>query len=148
MVSINIVTGMTVATLALCAEVVGQLEALRPALDELAAAMDDAVEQAVRQADELADLFAETRPLYLLYRGATRGAAYCGRLVLEEVARRPAIPLEVGEFRQGPIEVLDGQFGAVLFASGGEMETADLRLARDIRASGGQVMVVSGADIG
>jgi glutamine---fructose-6-phosphate transaminase (isomerizing) len=147
LVSINVVTGMTVACLALCAEVVGQLDALRPDLDKLADAMDDAVAQAVRQAEEITDFFAETRPLYLLYRGARRAAALCGRLVLEEVARRPAVPLEAGEFRQGPNEVVDGHFGAILFAASGEMAALDLRLAQDIRACGGRLLVVGSVDV-
>jgi glucosamine--fructose-6-phosphate aminotransferase (isomerizing) len=147
LVSINVVTGMTVTCLALCAEVVGQLDALRPDLDKLADAMDDAVAQAVREADEITELFAETRPLYLLYRGARQAAALCGRLVLEEVARRPAVPLESGEFRQGPNEVVDGDFGAILFAASGEMAALDLRLAQDIRACGGRVLVVGSAEI-
>lgn len=147
LVSINVVTGMTVTCLALCAEVVGQLDALRPNLDKLADAMDNAVAQAVREADKIADLFAETRPLYLLYRGARRAAALCGRLVLEEVARRPAVPLEAGEFRQGPNEVVDGRFGAILFAASDETAALDLRLAQDIHACGGRVLVVGNADI-
>jgi glucosamine--fructose-6-phosphate aminotransferase (isomerizing) len=147
LVSINVVTGMTVTCLALCAEVVGQLDALRPNLDKLADAMDNAVAQAVREADKIADLFAETRPLYLLYRGARRAAALCGRLVLEEVARRPAVPLEAGEFRQGPNEVVDGQFGAILFAASDETAALDLRLAQDIHACGGRVLMVGNADI-
>jgi glucosamine--fructose-6-phosphate aminotransferase (isomerizing) len=147
LVSINVVTGMTVACLALCAEAVGQLDALRPDLDKLPAAMEDAVAQAVRQANEITDLFAETRPLYLLYRGARQAAALCGRLVLEEVARRPAVPLESGEFRQGPNEVVDGHFGAILFAGSGEMAALDLRLAQDIHACGGRVLVVGSPDL-
>lgn len=143
LVSINVVTGMTVACLALCAEMVGRLDDLRPELERLADAMDVAVAEAVRQAEMLTDLFGETRPVYLLYRGAGRMAALCGRLVLEEVARRPGVPLEAGEFRQGPNEVVDEAFGAVLFAAGGEMATLDRRLAQDIRACGGRVLVVS-----
>jgi glucosamine--fructose-6-phosphate aminotransferase (isomerizing) len=146
LVSINIITGMTVATLALCAEVLGRFDGLRPELDRLVVAMDDAVTEAVARADDIVKLFAAVRPIYLLYRGASVCAADCGRLVLEEVARRPAVPLEAGEFRQGPIEVVDGSFGAVLFLSGGETDGLDLRLAQDIVASGGRVLVVGATD--
>jgi glucosamine--fructose-6-phosphate aminotransferase (isomerizing) len=68
-------------------------------------------------------------------------------LVLEEVARRPAVPLEAGEFRQGPNEVVDGHFGAILFAASGEMAALDLRLAQDIRACGGRLLVVGSVDV-
>jgi glucosamine--fructose-6-phosphate aminotransferase (isomerizing) len=147
LVSINVVTGMTVACLALCAELLGEMETLRPDLDKLTTAMDDAVVQAVKRADEITDFFAGIRPIYLLYRGARRAAALCGRLVLEEVSRRPAVPLEAGEFRQGPNEVIDEHFGALLFAASGEMAPLDLRLAQDIRASGGRVLVVGSAEV-
>ena len=143
LVSINIITGMTVACLALAAELTDQLDAMRPDMDRLVDAMDGAVQRAADRGDEVADLFGATRPLYLLYRGASKLSALCGRLVLEEVARYPATPLEIGEFRQGPIEVVDERFGAILFAAGGEMAAADQELAEDIRSCGGRVLAVS-----
>ncbi len=146
LVSINVVTAMMTTTLILAAEALGQSEMLRPALDRLADALDETVSRASQQADEIANIFEAVRPLYLLYRGASKGSAYCGRLVLEEVARRPAVPIEAGEFRQGPIEVADDYFGAIVFVPEGDLGQLTVALIRNIRSSGGRVMAVSRAE--
>ncbi len=142
LVSINVVTGMMTATLALAAAAVGELDALRHELESLPDRMDEAVGRASAQAGAIKALFAGMRPIYLLYRGAGKGAAYCGRLVLEEVARTPSIAMEAAEFRQGPNEVIDERFAAVLFCGEGKQGELNLSLAGDIRRSGGRVMLV------
>jgi glucosamine--fructose-6-phosphate aminotransferase (isomerizing) len=142
LVSINIVTGMMLATLLLAAEAVGQLVAVRPVLDKLVTAMDEAIALASQQAEAIASLFEPIRPIYLLARGASKGAAFCARLVLEEVSRHPAVYLESSEFRQGPIEVVDDQFGALVFVAEGQPGQLDLSLARDILDTGGRVMAI------
>jgi glucosamine--fructose-6-phosphate aminotransferase (isomerizing) len=146
LVSINIVTGMMLATLLLAAETVGQLAAVRPVVEKLAAAMDDTVARAAQQAEAMTSLFEPIRPVYLLARGASKGAAFCARLVLEEVSRHPAVYLESSEFRQGSIEVVDEQFGAIVFVAEGQAGQLDLSLAQDILANGGRVMLV-GSDV-
>jgi glutamine---fructose-6-phosphate transaminase (isomerizing) len=142
LVSINVVSGMMLATLALAAAVVGELDALRPKAEQLARVMAEVVQRASQQAAEIGRFFAGVRPIYLLYRGASSGAAYCGRLVLEEVARQPAIAIGAAEFRQGANEVIDERFGAVLFIPGGKQGELNLKLAADIQNSGGRVLLV------
>ena len=142
LVSINIVTGMMLTTLLLAAEAVGQLEAVRPVLDKLATAMDDTIALAGQQAEAIASFFEPVRPIYLLARGASKGAAFCARLVLEEVSRRPAVYLESSEFRQGSIEVVDDRFGAIVFVAEGQPGQLDLSLAQDIVGNGGRVLAV------
>ena len=136
LVSINVVTAMMATTLLLAAEMLGQADALRPAFEALAVGLEDAVARATDQADALADLFEPIRPVYLLYRGASQGAAYCGRLVLEEVGRHPGVPFDVGDFRQGPIEVADGRFGAVIFVPDGALGRLSLGLAAQLAQRG------------
>jgi fructoselysine-6-P-deglycase FrlB-like protein len=142
LVSINIVTAMMTTTLVLVAETLGHTETLRPALDRLPLAMQETVVKATAQAETLADLFAGIRPLYMLYRTASRSAAYCGQLVMEEVARHPTIAMDVATFRQGPMEVIDRRFGAFVFVGEAQMGDLNLALARDIQACGGCALVV------
>ena len=142
LVSINVVTGMMVATLALSAAVVGEFDSMRPQFESLAGGMRQVVQRANQQAAEILRLFEGLRPIYLLYRGASSGSAYCGRLVLEEVARQPAIAMGAAEFRQGPNEVIDERFGAVLFVPSGKPGELNLKLAADIQHSGGNVLLV------
>jgi glutamine---fructose-6-phosphate transaminase (isomerizing) len=146
LVSINVVTGMMTATLVLAAAVTGEMDALRPSFEQLANELPIRVARAGQQAGEIRDLLAGIRPIYLLYRGASKGAACCGRLVLEEVARTAAIAMEASEFRQGPNEVIDERFGAVVFLPEGKQGLLNRSLADDIVRSGGRVLQVGAAD--
>lgn len=133
---------MMTATLLLAAEVLGHSEKIGPLLEILPSALNKGVEEAWQRGEELADLFEPVRPIYLIYRDASEGMGHCGRLVLEEVARWPAVAMEAGEFRQGAIEVMDHRFGAILSIPEGELGQLNLALARDIRASGGRVLLL------
>jgi len=148
LVSINVVTGMMTATLALAAAVMNELDRLRPDFERLAAEMGGVVARAGAQAGAIRDLLVGIRPVYLLYRGQSKGAAYCGRLVLEEVSRTPGVAMEAAEFRQGPNEVIDERFGAVVFAPEGKQGELNLALARDILRSGGRVLLAGAVEEG
>ncbi len=142
LVSINVVTGMMITMLALAAAVVGRLDDERDDMLRCAEQMTEVVARASQAADEILGLFQGYRPIYLLYRGNDKGAAFCGRLVMEEVSRMPGIPLECAEFRQGPNEVIDERFAAVLFVPSGKQGELNLSLAGDILHSGGRVLLV------
>ena len=146
LVSINVVTGMMTTTLALAAAIVGELDALREAFEILPVQMESVLAQSVRMGESLQKKFEGVRPIHLLYRGALKGAAYNGRLVLEEVARTPAVTVEAAEFRQGPNEVVDGRFGAVVFVPGGRPGALNLSLVEDIHTSGGTALAVGDAE--
>ena len=142
LVSINIVTSMMLSTLMLAAAALGELEALIPDIQRLPEAMQMVIDQSIAQADAMANYIQGIRPLYLLFRSSLKGAAYNGRLVLEEVARTPGIALEAGDFRQGPNEVIDDRFGAVVFVPQGRQGELNLSLCGDILRSNGRVMLV------
>jgi glutamine---fructose-6-phosphate transaminase (isomerizing) len=50
--------------------------------------------------------------------------------------------MEAAEFRQGPNEVIDERFGAVVFVSDGKQGALNQSLAGDILRLGGRVMLV------
>jgi glucosamine--fructose-6-phosphate aminotransferase (isomerizing) len=142
LVSINVVTGMMTATLALAAAALGELDSLRGAFESLPGQMDSVLTESLQRAEEIYGMFAPIRPIHLIYRGALKGAAYNGRLTIEEVARVPAIPIEGAEFRQGPNEVVDERFGAFILAPGGKPGALLAALAQDIRRSGGKAWMM------
>ena len=143
LVSINVVTGMMTAALVLASAVVGKMDALHEDLEKLTAAMSEAVETSIACSSHLRDFFSGCRPLHLLYRGAYEGSAKCGRLVLEEVARVPSVPLGAAEFRQGPNEVIDERFAAVVFLGRGARAKLNLSLCHEIVQCGGRVAVIA-----
>jgi glucosamine--fructose-6-phosphate aminotransferase (isomerizing) len=142
LVSINVVTGMMTATLALAASVLGEFDSRRDSFEVLPGQMDSVLAESLQRSDEIHRMFAKIRPIHLLYRGALKGAAYNARLVLEEVARTPAIPVEAAEFRQGPNEVVDERFGALVFVPDGQPGALNLSLVKDIRRSGGMALTI------
>lgn len=142
LVSINIVSGMMATTLAFAAAITGESNGMRLDLLSLTDTMRQTIHNASILAEAMASLFRSTCPLYFLYRGSARGAAYCSRLVLEEVARIPAVALDAAEFRQGPNEVIDKNFGAVIFVPGGVPGKLNRSLGRDILQLGGKVLFI------
>lgn len=147
LVSINIITAMMTATLILATEMLGLSEEYKPAITRLPGLMKQAIDHAWQQADDLLDLFQDVSPIYLLHRGASKGAANCARLVFEEVARRPAIAMEAGEFRQGPIEVVESGFGAMIYILTGSAGELNCRLADDILLNSGRVYAIGNSAI-
>jgi glutamine---fructose-6-phosphate transaminase (isomerizing) len=146
LVSINVVTGMMTATLALAAAVCGELDDLRAEFERLSGMLADCVQRAAGQADAFERLLGGLRPVYQLYRGASKGAANCARLVLEEVARTPGVAMEAAEFRQGPNEVIDERFGAVVYVPASKLGELNRALAADILQCGGRVLLVGEAN--
>jgi len=142
LVSIKIVSGMMLATLVLAAEILGQTDSFVASLRTLLEEFRGTVASAAARPEEFASLFENVQPIYLLYRDVSKGSAQCGRLVLEEVARRPAVAMEAGEFRQGAIEVLDEKFGAIVSVPPGELGALNLSLVNGILKAGGCVLVL------
>jgi glucosamine--fructose-6-phosphate aminotransferase (isomerizing) len=142
LVSINVVTGMMTATLALAAAANGELDILRPDFERLPDQIGRAVAQAGQQAGETRALFSGVRPIYQLYRGASKGSASCARLALEEIARTPGIAMEAAEFRQGPNEVIDERFGAMVYIPAGKQGELNRSLVADILNCGGKVLSI------
>jgi len=142
LVSINVVTGMMITTLAFAAAVVGGFDEMQQGLEKTAAAMGNVIDRAAVLRHQAGAMLEGIRPLYLLYRGASKGSAFCGRLVLEEVSRTPSVAMGAAEFRQGPNEVVDEQFGAIVFAGGGKTGELNRSLCQDILANGGRVVLV------
>jgi glutamine---fructose-6-phosphate transaminase (isomerizing) len=142
LVSINVVTGMMTTTLALTAAALGRLDAVRADLEQLPEMLGAVLHRAEELREQMLAQFAGVRPIHLLWRGASKAAAYCGRLALEEIARTPGVPVEASEFRQGPNEVVDERFAAVVFASGGRPGQLSRSLAGDLLRQGGRVLLV------
>jgi glucosamine--fructose-6-phosphate aminotransferase (isomerizing) len=93
------------------------------------------------------------RPPYvvLMSRGADLCSAYQGALTLKEVARLAAEPMSAAQFRHGPIEIIHPDHRYIIFARHNQpsgktnSRPADLllRLAGDIRAHGGRVLLLT-----
>jgi glucosamine--fructose-6-phosphate aminotransferase (isomerizing) len=81
-------------------------------------------------------------PVYVFGRGPSVGSARAAALLIHEIARTPAVPMTGGNFRHGPVEVIDENFRAIGFAPADRDEDLNLALAHDIRNAGGQVRLI------
>ncbi len=81
--------------------------------------------------------------IYCLGRGKSYASARQGALLFNEIAKFPAIGMDTGDFRHGPLEVMDHNFRGVLFIPQDKTQELNINLARDIARLGGQVRVVS-----
>jgi glucosamine--fructose-6-phosphate aminotransferase (isomerizing) len=81
-------------------------------------------------------------PVYFYGRGPSVASARFAGLLFHEMARMPSIPMSGGNFRHGPLEVMDENFRAIGFAPKDGDEDLNLALAADIKRAGGQVRLI------
>lgn len=83
--------------------------------------------------------------LYLLARGASLASSTEGALLFHEVSKLPAISMGAGIFRHGPVEAVEPQFRALVFAPNDSTRALNLALARDLAALGGHTVSIGPA---
>lgn len=83
--------------------------------------------------------FAHGVPLYLLGRGPSLASVHAGALLLQEIAKMPAIAMSSAQFRHGPVEVVNDRFRAVVFGSQRATAALDAALAERLVQMEGNV---------
>jgi glutamine---fructose-6-phosphate transaminase (isomerizing) len=89
------------------------------------------------------EFFGEPPYVSLMARGADLASAYQGAQMFKEVARLAAEPTSAAQFRHGPIEILNPAHRYVLFARRGRTGKFVLKLAEDIHAHGGAILLLT-----
>ena len=142
MVAIQSYTGTVAALMLLAAAVTGDLDkthaemtALLPRVTSLIAANLDHIE-------DWDDFFKTGSPIYLLGRGPSYASALEGALLFSETAKEPSVGIASGSFRHGPVEIVDANFRAIVFAPQGKTRDLNLGLAEDLMKFGAKVRVV------
>ncbi len=128
--------GMLASELILAAQVLDERPAMLERLSRVTNRLPGVFERVLALRGQASELFAAARPITLLGRGASMASAWGGGLVLEEMARGPVAVMAAGLFRQGPIEVVDQQFRAIVFEGCGEPAALNARLAQDLISLG------------
>jgi glucosamine--fructose-6-phosphate aminotransferase (isomerizing) len=107
----------------------------------------DAQEKILERADVLtppaAEFFDAPPYVALMSRGADLASVYQGALMFKEVARLGAEPISAAQFRHGPIEIIHPTHRYVIIARQGKTGKFLLKLADDIRAHGGRVLLLT-----
>jgi glutamine---fructose-6-phosphate transaminase (isomerizing) len=97
---------------------------------------------------EIADGVGRVRNLFLLGRGDSLAASGAGALIIKESVRLHAEGMSGAAFRHGPLEMVDDETFAVVFAGAESTRALQSRLVKDIREAGGRVGWISGRATG
>jgi glucosamine--fructose-6-phosphate aminotransferase (isomerizing) len=81
--------------------------------------------------------------LQIIGRGPSYSTAMQGALMFKEAARKPAEGILGGEFRHGPMEMVDDTFKAIVFAPLGKTFVQSIKIAQDIVKFGGKVILIT-----
>ncbi len=140
MVSIQTYTATVLALLLLSAAVTGELDAeFCRRLDDSIAAMSAAMPAWVTDSQAWPDFLESAPVVYLLGRGDSQAAMMQGALMFNEVSKTPSVAMEMGLFRHGPVEVVNGRFHAIVFTPADSMHDLTLTAVRDLLNLGAQV---------
>jgi glucosamine--fructose-6-phosphate aminotransferase (isomerizing) len=142
MVAVQTYTGTMATLLLLAAAVVEEPDdKWRTALDGAIAALAAEIEDAIGKSEDWNKFLANAEVVHLLGRGPSLASVREGALLFNESARTPSVGISCALFRHGPVEIVDGRFRAIVFASQAETREIDLALARDLDAMGGKTRV-------
>jgi glutamine---fructose-6-phosphate transaminase (isomerizing) len=87
---------------------------------------------------EMTEELGRVRQLFLLGRGASLAACGAGALIFKESVRLHAEGMSGAAFRHGPLEMVNGETFAVVFAGAETTRMLQARLRDDIRQAGGK----------
>ncbi len=142
MVAIQTYTGTMATLLLLAAAVLKEPDdKWRTALGGATEALSKTIEAEQTKSENWNEFLAGAEVVHLLGRGPSLASAREGALLFNEAARTPSAGLSAALFRHGPVEIVDGRFRAIVFASQAPTRDIDLALASDIESMGGKARV-------
>ncbi|MBV9304081.1 MAG: SIS domain-containing protein [Acidobacteriaceae bacterium] len=137
-VAIQTYTATLIVLLLLGAAVCGEIDSsLYSELETLADSLRVWIPQCLDSSEHWSSFLQSASPLYLLGRGVSLAAVHAGVLLFHEVAKTSALGMEAGNFRHGPVEVVDRRFHAVIFGLHSSTVDLDAALAHDISEMNG-----------
>jgi len=98
------------------------------------------------QMSALADAWTASAFIEYLARGHSMASANTAALISKESIKMPTESMNAGQFRHGPLELVDARFTGMLFMGGRSTHVLNLRLAQAIVGHGGKLVIVSGED--
>jgi glutamine---fructose-6-phosphate transaminase (isomerizing) len=148
LVAVQSYTATLIALRLLGAALMNAFDAVRMELDGAIRSLADFVPRCVEESAGWRSFFDGAPVIHLLGRGRSVASIHEGALLFNEVAKFPSAPLEAAQFRHGPVEIVDEQFRAIVFAPRHPTRDLDVALARDLAGLGGQVRLIGPEDAG
>ena len=84
--------------------------------------------------------------MVMMARGFSVSTAEVGALYVAEVAKYPVIPFDAGQFRHGPLELVNESFHCVVFAPESGCYNLQIKIAEQIAANGGKALLITDSD--
>ncbi|MGH9161926.1 MAG: hypothetical protein ACRD2X_18320, partial [Vicinamibacteraceae bacterium] len=142
LIAIQSYTGTLLALELLAAGVTGEIDAVADVAHDAIDPLRGFVRQGVEELASWDGFVATPSPIHFIARGPSIGSAFEGALLFNETAKVPAVGVLAATFRHGPVEIVDGQFTALVLAPPSATQALNLALARDLVRFGGRVRVV------
>jgi glucosamine--fructose-6-phosphate aminotransferase (isomerizing) len=93
--------------------------------------------------NDILSFLGEIQTIQIIARGPAFSTASQSALMFKEALRIPASGILGGEFRHGPMEMVLNGFKAILFAAKGKTFRQSIKMAEDISAFGGKVLLIT-----
>lgn len=127
--------------------IAGKLRGMMPATatwEATAASIEKSLNQRDTTLPAMLRSLGDATYLQLIARGTTMASASQSALMAMEASHTPSQAMPGGEFRHGPLEMVQPGFASIMLAHSGDDTFAQLeKLALDILAFGGRVMLVT-----
>jgi glucosamine--fructose-6-phosphate aminotransferase (isomerizing) len=149
-VAVQSYTGTVAAVLLLAGEAAGEFEKVRGEIADCLPQISRLIAEQLERISGWDDFYPVAAPIYFLGRGPSYASALEGALLVGETAKEPAVGMAAGNFRHGPVEIVDSNFRGVVFAARGKTRALNIALARELERFGGRVRVIgqTGEDSG
>ncbi|MDD3925913.1 MAG: SIS domain-containing protein [bacterium] len=118
-------------------------ETVRKAVYDIPGKLDEIINSSQETARRILDYMGMPQHLELISRGPSMATARQGALVLKEASGTLTEAMNGGEFRHGPMEAVNSDFKAVIFAPSGPSYALNAGMAEDIAGFGGKVAFVT-----
>jgi glutamine---fructose-6-phosphate transaminase (isomerizing) len=97
--------------------------------------------------DDILAFLGDFQTIQIIARGPSFSTASQSALMFKEATRIAATGILGGEFRHGPMEMVTEGFKSILFAPDGKTFVQSIKMAEDIIAFGGKVLVITNKKI-
>jgi len=97
---------------------------------------------------EILKFLGEIPFLQIIARGPSYSSALQSALMFKEGARTPSAGILGGEFRHGPMEMVQEGFKSILFAPNGKTISQSIQMAKDIAGFSGKVLLITNINPG
>jgi glutamine---fructose-6-phosphate transaminase (isomerizing) len=144
MTSTKTFTAITLVTYILGWSIAGKWDSSKVKLiTNLIAGVDSQLAHAEQDAEDLFNFFGEVNFLQFIGRGPSISNVLQSELMFKEASKTAAAGALGGEFRHGPMEMVNKDFKAIMFAADGETFSLNEKMACDIVKYNGKVVFIT-----